>query len=176
LYVIEASGSIIKVLLSNKTVCFPLLYKMQQKLPPPEGHAETDCPVPRSASTIFDESIFGPLLRKELNTADHSSHINLRDTDPMLQSQKDSGKPQSTFEQMMLSFEEDGCKKSPKVKLKAEDTSARHMEWRNFISGRDFSYEVQLGTAELPDSRPKVRLIHGIKALLWHTLALCSFL
>ena len=81
----------------------------------------------------------------------------------MLQSRKDSGKPQSMFEQMMLSFEEDGSRtnEAPEVELKTEDTSARHMEWRNFISGGDLSGEVQLETAELLDSRPVVSdIIH----------------
>lgn len=78
--------------------------------------------------------------------------------DSMLpQPQEDSGKPLSMFEQMMLSFEEHrSSAKSPKEEQKVEDTSARHMEWKNFICGNSLADESHLDTEELQNSNPTV--------------------
>ena len=116
---------------------------------------ETSC-LPQSAVTVFDESIFGPLLGKRHNMAEPSTHAS--SVDPMLpQLQEDSGKPLSMFEQMMLSFEEHrSSAESPKEEQKLEGASARHMEWKNFICGTDLAGEFHLGTEELQNSKPTV--------------------
>ena len=116
---------------------------------------ETSC-LPQSAVTVFDESIFGPLLRKKHNMAEPNTHAT--SIDSMLpQPQEDSGKPLSMFEQMMLSFEEHrSSAKSPKEEQKVEGTSARHMEWKNFICGNSLADEFHLGTEELQNSNPTV--------------------
>ena len=99
-----------------------------------------------SAITNFDESILRPIRKKRQETQ-------YRQPEPERQAEKrdkselsrDERKSLSTFERMLLSIErEHSFQRSETQHVPVEeDTSARHTEWKNFITGSDFTESEQ---------------------------------
>ena len=99
-----------------------------------------------SATTDFDESILRPIKKKRQHRVPDPENRAEKEneTEPL----SDKQKSLSTFERMLLSIEQErssGHLQRSESEVghepagEGEDTSARHTEWKNFITGGDFS-------------------------------------